>query len=286
MSTLIQQPTINNWTPEKISLLLKWRQHSRVYHWLHAKTSSYKHWWYSFFSYIATCLTIVGLGKNFSIFLTEGTDAFVGLQIADTILLSIIGIINVYIKTSKISELAERHINTSKDFYSLQNEIDEQLAQSPEDRDNGKIYVKKIRVKITSLTKDSPEISQTIWKKFSTAVKNKEIFNESDPITVYTKAETLVHSEIKIDDTLYSSEQTPHKSIAHDPTIDNIKIDITPTNPDASASATLPKTSTEPSHIPVNIKNVQQDFTNRIAKYGKIEPNILKALDYQMARFN
>jgi hypothetical protein len=250
--------TTNNWSEDKIKLLLKWRQHSRVYHWLHAKSSSHKHWLYTLLFYTATGLTALGLGQNFSNFFTEGTDAFISFQIANAIIITLIGIINIYLKTSKISELAEKHSNTSKDFYILQNEIEEQLAQTPEDRDNGKIYLKKIRVKITSLTKDSPEIPPNIWKKFSKAVENGEIFNESDPVTVYTKAEYIAQTESKVEDASIISlkSESEEKSVS----------------------------SPKDSHEDITID--ETDFTNKIVKSGKLKPNILKALDYQMARFN
>jgi len=250
----------NNWTENKVKLLLKWRQHSRVYHWLHAKSSANKFWWYTLLFYMSAFFTVLGLGQNFSTFFTEGTDVFLGFQVADTMILAIIGSINLYLKTSKISELSERHSNTSKDFYSLQNEIEEQLTQSPEDRDDGKIYIKKIRVKLTALTRNSPEIIQSVWKNFTKAVENGEIFNESDPTIIYTNAES------KIDDILYPMAHNLTPSAV--PADDNIAIAI---------DTTL-GTDEE--------KKEQRDFDKKLSKSGKIDPNILKALEYQMARFN
>lgn len=288
MSTQTQTQSLvsNSWSDEKIRLLLKWRQYSRVYHWLHAKTSAHKHWWYSLLFYTATFLTAIGLGKNFSIFFTDETDVFIGIQISDTLLMTFIGVINIYIKTSKISELAEKHSNISKGFYILQSEIEEQLAQAPQDRDNGKTYIKKIRVKITSLTKDSPEISQSVWKKFSKAVENGEIFNESDPVTVYNKAESLVQSESKGGDVLSPKDNQIIIPIGKSPI---------PKSPVANSHQVIPVepvyfkpplAPTSSSPLPDNTTEENIDFTNKMVKSGKLKPNILRALDYQMARFN
>ena len=266
----------NNWTDEKIKLLIKWRQQSRVYHWLHAKSSSYKDWWYVRIFYMSAFLTILGLGQNFSMFLTEGTDAFLFLQITNAILLVIIGISNIYLKTSKIAELVEKHSNTAKSFYALQTEIEEQLSQTPEDRDDGKIYMKKIRVKLTSLTQNSPGITQSVWKKFSSAIKNEEIFNESDPSAIYTSALSKMKSKL-VSPSEFAIDISPAVHIAK-PTI----------SPAISPVILSPNVGTSDNDLEKdhNLKKEQRDFDNRLSKSGNIDPKMIKALEYQMARFN
>lgn len=271
-SVSLSQPQLqpNNWTDKKIKLLVKWRQQSRVYHWLHAKSSSYKEWWYVRIFYASAFLTLLGLGENFSVYFTEGTTVFLWLQIANAITLTIIGICNIYLKTSKIAELVEKHSNTAKDFYTLQTEIEEQLSQTPQDRDDGKIYMKKVRVKITALTKNSPEIIPSVWKKFQSAIENGEIFNESDPTIIYTAALSKMKDKIPT-------------------TADETAINIS--NPDIELTPVSITTPTEPQY-PVtmisehDLEIEQKDFDNRMTKSGKVDSKLLKALEYQMARFN
>lgn len=298
----------NNWSIEKIKLLMKWRQQARVYHWLHAKSSSYKSSWYVKIFYTTVFLSSLGLAQNFSTFFTEQSVTYQTLQIANAFVITLIGVLNVYLKTSKIAELVEKHSNTAKDFYVLQTEIEEQLAQAPEDREDGKIHIKRVRVKITGLTKDSPEISQKIWEKFSKAVKNREIFNESEPSILYTIAENK--EKEKIQHTLSispssvmspSSVRTELTQSVMSPTNFNqneqndavtVKIDEKSSpfnNANANANANINTSKSEkkePNNSTRNEKKAMQRFSSDLQKSGQIKPNIMKALDYQMARFN
>lgn len=275
----------NNWTSEKVQLLMKWRQQARVYHWLHAKSSSYKNWWYVKIFYTSVFLSSLGLAQNFGIFFTEEGNTFKMIQIVNAVIITMIGVLNIYLKTSKIVELVEKHSNTSKDFYTLQTEIEEQLAQTPEDREDGKIHLKKVRVKITSLTKESPEISQTIWHKFAQAVKNCEIFNENDPTTLYTIAEGKLSNYSKE----YPKENSKEYSKEY---LSDYSL-----SPTATATSPLQRELTnQDTKVDIIEKPVSNDtrkekkeinkFNKNLQKSSRIEPNILKALDYQMARFN
>lgn len=320
--SIIQLP--NNWTLDKINIVFKWRQQSRVYHWLHAKASAYKNWWYVRIFYTSAVFTMAGLGQNFGTFFTEGSDSYRILQITNAIILVLIGVLNIYLKTSKVAELSEKHSNTSKNFYALQTEIEEQLSQSPEDREDGKIYIKKIRVKITSLIKESPEIQQSVWDQFTKAIKNKEIFNESDPTMIYTNAETLAKMEsgMTADKPIVSNVSNDVMLPYELPTKNETKIDIrdslSPRPSDyipnsipsirkagtkspvsqisniSHASQTSDQTSEKTneqkdektSTLSPKAQDIQNEFVNSLTYSGKIEPNVLKALDYQMARFN
>ena len=263
----------NNWTPAKEGLLIKWRQQARVYNWLHAKSAAYKQWWNARIFYTTVFLSSLGLAQNFSVFASDNSTTFRGLQMANTIVLTVIGVLNIYLKTSKIAELAEKHTQTAKDFYAIQAEIEEHLAQSPEDRDDGKTHLKNVRVKLTMLTKESPEITDKIWNKFAKAVKNGEIFNESDPTSLYIRAEQGgdQHIAVAIEDT--NKVKNDNKDDDHKDDLEKKPIQLT-------------KTSSHTSTDSHNSPTFYTSPTFHTKSPNKINSNTLKRLEYEMARFN
>ena len=243
----------NSWTPQKEQLLHKWYKHARVYGWLHAKAATHKQWWYTRTFYLTIILSSLGLAQNFGVFFSDDEETTKAIQIANTTIITLIGILNIYLKTSKLAELVEKHTNTSKEFYALQTEIEEQLAQDAQERQNGTNYIKKIRIKQTTLTKESPEIVSQIWKKYKVAVENGEIFAESDPSIIYEKADA--HSPI--------TKATPQTS----PTVKH---------PAQSVSMDVKTTETFSAQKDDNIEE----------RTGKILTDMQTILNYQEARFN
>lgn len=290
----------NNWTLKKEKLLIKWRQQSRVYHWLHAKASAHKNFWHSIIFYTSLFLASLGIAQNFGTLYagddsdtTEENKATIrGLMIADGIITAMIAFLNMYLKTSKIAELGEKHKNTSKEFVVLRNEIDEQMAQTREDRENGKTYLKKIRIKLTAHIKDSPEIPQNIWKKFSEAVKNGEIFNESDPTFYYGQAERTYKKNMPRLDSLTSGDSYQSPSYRKKPSYQSptsphhVTLQIkTPEEKDTNGETKEETYEEEKNEEEIN-EEIERTFSRTMHMTGRLNTNITKALEYQMDRFN
>ena len=101
-----------------------------------------------------TLFSTLGMDDTDAIIVIFGT-----LLVIGTILQSIKDLLNP-------SQLAIKNGNIAKQYTTLLNEMDEQLTQEYEDRDNGKSYMKKIKTIKNDLVRNSPNIPSKIWKKF------------------------------------------------------------------------------------------------------------------------
>lgn len=161
--------SLNDWTDKKIILLQKWKFECGLYIWLHNYNSEH-------YKFIDKLLAIPALVIN----AITTTTIFSSLNIENNrhILISIgsLLIIGTFLQSIRdfinIKKQIHNNITTSKQYQILMNDINEQLNQEPQDRTNGKDFLKKINKQRNDIVLESPFISNRSWNKLIIKIKN------------------------------------------------------------------------------------------------------------------
>jgi hypothetical protein len=184
----------NNWSREKEKLLKVWGVQSDIHSWLHNYNAEYYSIldkWLSIPSILISAITstalfsTLGLEDNKYIIISFGV-----LLIIGTILQSSRDFINVI-------HLIHENRNSSKLYQILSNDIDEQLHQSIEERENGTKFLDKIKIKKNNIYLNAPPINNNTWILFKKKIKNGNIITFKNPQYVlnYLKYNTCEHNK-------------------------------------------------------------------------------------------
>lgn len=165
---------MRNWTSKKESLLKFWQEECRIYNWLHDQNSLY-------YTRLDKCLSIPALLisaiTSTAIFSNLGTDnnkevliTLGSLLVIGTFLQSVRDFLNTH-------ELIHKHLNTSKIYLSIANDIEEQLSQEREEREKSKVFIHKIKIRKNDIIRNSPRISSGTWNKLKKSIEKGDMIN-------------------------------------------------------------------------------------------------------------
>lgn len=99
-------------------------------------------------------------------------------------------------------DLIYRNINSSKAYTSIINDIEEQLIQSEEERENAKTFIHKIKTRKNDIIRNSTRISNSTWIKLKSTINKGEMINlySSNFFSDYIK--NIQHNNILSDNSL------------------------------------------------------------------------------------
>ena len=160
---------INDWTPKKELLLEKWKFESSLYIGLHNYNAEYYKFIDKMCGIPALIINAVTTTTLFSVLNLENNQTIIisiaSLLIVGTILQSLRDFLS-------IGKQIHNNINTSKHYQIVINDITEQLNQEPQDRINGKDFVKKINQSRNNIVLDAPYINHKSWKNLIKKLQN------------------------------------------------------------------------------------------------------------------
>jgi hypothetical protein len=191
------------WTRKKEKTINKWLKNCTAYSWLHKQSCDH---YKSLFDMI-----------NIPIIITSGILVIVtgiGAQLRDfqTYLLIIACVINsgisglsFYLSAYKPLEIASKHDIASKDYQTLVIELESLLSQEKKDRPDARIYMTNLTKRFSSLINNTPHILDRTWKHYELSVKNKTIYKETNPGSVFggisSRNNKLMTNTLNITDT-------------------------------------------------------------------------------------
>lgn len=166
----------NGWSSKKEKVLKYWQEECRLYVWLHNENARYYRSWDKILSIPAILITAVTGTAVFSTTDTQSEDGRIGKYLIGSMLM-----IGTFLQSTRdfldIGNLIYRHSNCAKCYQSLVNDIEEQLTQDREDRENGKQFLHKIKVRKNDIINNGMTISSKTWKKLKIAMNNGEVIN-------------------------------------------------------------------------------------------------------------
>jgi hypothetical protein len=179
---------INNWSSKKESVLNNWCFESELYIWLHNYNAEYYEKLDKFLSIPAIIISAI---TSTALFSSLGLDD-------NTIVIIVFGvllIIGVFLQSSrdylKITELIHKNRNSSKLYQIISHDIEEQLNEERDEREDGTKFLQKIKTKINNIIMNSPPITHKSWKKLQSSINRGDIirFNRSQFFKNYFKKE-------------------------------------------------------------------------------------------------
>ena len=152
----------NGWSSKKEKVLKYWQEECRIYVWLHNENARYYRSWDKILSIPAILITAVTGTAIFSTTDNQSEDGKIGKYLIGSMLM-----IGTFLQSTRdfldIGNLIYRHSNCAKCYQSLVNDIDEQLTQDREDRENGKQFLHKIKVRKNDIINNGMTISSKTW---------------------------------------------------------------------------------------------------------------------------
>ncbi len=161
----------NNWNNKKEELLKKWNFESSLYIWLHNYNAEY-------YKKIDNLLSI----PSIIISAITSTTIFSTINNDNRELMIIVGcllIIGTFLQSARdyfnINRLIYDNIQCSKDYQIIYNDIEEQLNQEFNERDNAIRFINKIKIKRNNIILNSPDINSSSWKKLKNNIEKGEL---------------------------------------------------------------------------------------------------------------
>tara|TARA_A100001015_G_C14974249_1_gene706505 strand:+ start:31 stop:636 length:606 start_codon:yes stop_codon:yes gene_type:complete len=162
---------MNNWNTKKEDLLKKWNFESSLYIWLHNYNAEY-------YKKIDNLLSI----PSIIISAITSTTIFSTINNDNRELMIIVGcllIIGTFLQSARdyfnINRLIYDNIQCSKDYQIIYNDIEEQLNQEFNERDNAIRFINKIKIKRNNIILNSPDINSSSWKKLKNNIEKGEL---------------------------------------------------------------------------------------------------------------
>ena len=160
---------VNHWSEDKESLLKQWSLESELYSWLHNYNADF----YEKLDYFVSIPAIfISAITSTALFSTLNKDDNQYVIIIFGILLAISTFLQSFRDFVKINKLHHDNRHYSKLYKIMLNDIDSQLNQDMDERENGKTYLEKIKNKRNSMTINAPSITNKSWKKLEESLKN------------------------------------------------------------------------------------------------------------------
>ena len=164
----------NGWSSKKEKLLKFWQEECRLYVWLHNQNSTHYRRLDRYISIPAILITAI---TGTAVFATIGEEDNRVVQICIGTML----IIGTFLQSIRdfldITDLIHRNTNCSKSYQSIVNDIEEQLSQDREDREDGKILLRKIKTRKNDIVRNGAGISSKTWQLLKKNMEKGEVIN-------------------------------------------------------------------------------------------------------------
>lgn len=161
----------NNWNIKKEDLLKKWNFESSLYIWLHNYNAEY---YKKIDNLLSIPSIIISAITSTTIFATINNDNRELMIIIGSIL-----VIGTFLQSARdyfnINKLIYDNIQSSKDYQIIYNDIEEQLNQEFNERDNAIRFINKIKIKRNNIILYSPDINNSSWKKLKNNIEKGEL---------------------------------------------------------------------------------------------------------------
>ena len=225
-----------NWTKKKETILKNWSFEAELYVWLHNYNADY---YYRLDKFLSIPSIIISAITSTALFSSIGMDDNTVVIVIFAILL----IIGVFLQSTRdflnVHQLSVQNRHTAKIYQVISNDIEEQLNQEVEERENGRKFIQKMKNKINDIIMNSPPITNKSWKRLQSNINKGNIirFNKSHFFKSYFKKENKIgvspSVKINIDNTpsplplsnsgnIQNNEQTNEQNI----NIDELDISI------------------------------------------------------------
>lgn len=162
------------WTSKKENLLKFWQEECRIYTWLHDQNSLYYTRLDKYLSVPALLISAV-----------TSTAIFTNLNLENNqIVLIIIGsflVVGTFLQSLRdflnTHDLIHKHLNASKIYLSIANDIEEQLSQDVDEREKSKTFIHKIKIRKNDVIRNSPRILNRVWTKLKKSIERGDMIN-------------------------------------------------------------------------------------------------------------
>ena len=161
----------NHWNNKKEDLLKKWNFESSLYIWLHNYNAEY-------YKKIDNLLSI----PSIIISAITSTTIFSTINNDNKELMIIVGcmlVVGTFLQSARdyfnINRLIYDNIQCSKDYQIIYNDIEEQLNQEFNERDNAIRFINKIKTKRNNIILNCPDINNSSWKKLKNNIEKGEL---------------------------------------------------------------------------------------------------------------
>ena len=161
----------NHWNTKKEELLKKWNFESSLYIWLHNYNAEY-------YKKIDNLLSI----PSIIISAITSTTIFSTINNDNRELMIIVGcmlVVGTFLQSARdyfnINRLIYDNIQCSKDYQIIYNDIEEQLNQEFNERDNAIRFINKIKTKRNNIILNCPDINNSSWKKLKSNIEKGEL---------------------------------------------------------------------------------------------------------------
>ena len=161
----------NHWNNKKEDLLKKWNFESSLYIWLHNYNAEY-------YKKIDNLLSI----PSIIISAITSTTIFSTINNDNRELMIIVGcmlVVGTFLQSARdyfnINRLIYDNIQCSKDYQIIYNDIEEQLNQEFNERDNAIRFINKIKTKRNNIILNCPDINNSSWKKLKNNIEKGEL---------------------------------------------------------------------------------------------------------------
>lgn len=186
-----------HWTPKKEKILQNWCFEAELYVWLHNYNADY-------YNRLDKCISIPAI----IISAITSTALFSSIGMDDNkvviIIFAILLVIGVFLQSIRdflnVHQLSIQNRHTAKIYQIISNDIEEQLNQEVEERENGRKFIQKIKSKINDIIMNSPPITDKSWKRLQININQGNIirFNKSQFFRSYFKKPLLDNKSVKI----------------------------------------------------------------------------------------
>ena len=161
----------NHWNNKKEELLKKWNFESSLYIWLHNHNAEY---YKNIDNLLSIPSIIISAITSTTIFSTINNDNKELMIVVGCLL-----VIGTFLQSARdyfnINKLIYDNIQCSKDYKIIYNDIEEQINQEYNERDNAVRFLNKIKIKRNNIILNSPDINNNSWKKLKVNIEKGEM---------------------------------------------------------------------------------------------------------------
>lgn len=168
----------NSWTKTQEQLLRRWHKFALGQYWKHLESAKYCNTvdkWLGIPAVGATAVTGTALFITFE--QDSGCDGNVIIQLLLGVVIIMAALLSAIQQFLRLSELAEKHRNSSGRYQNFANSIESELVMPRDQRLNGKIFLKQAQKRLGELLDICPEVPDRIEKKYK-KVQNKSELSE------------------------------------------------------------------------------------------------------------
>lgn len=201
----------NGWNDKKENLLKYWKEEAQIIIWLNSEALNST-------KFINKCLSIP------AIFISAVSSAslFSNVNVSEDRINIVIILIGILLMISTIIQSLKEFLNLDKNIRQyitiiknnqiLVLEIEEQLNQDIFDRENGVVFLKKIKHKKSEMVKNSVEIPSRIYKKLEKEIEKGNIINYKDTFILYNYLQKKSTNQVLFNNSIKKTKRDSNTS--------------------------------------------------------------------------